>query len=677
MQGRLLFRKGNPMRPAKNRFPGWILVGALALSAPLLAVPPAPLSDSGLLGSAQDPRGNFIDGVEIVLVAGRAAVAPVAVVTSGLDGRFRVPSLAHGVYRVAAIKRGYSTFIGTVDTHASRWLDVVLHPAEAVDGSMAESEAWPLRLGRRPVFREVERREIVEAPISGGQGSGSFLPDAMSLEVDQSLAFASTSGGGRDDLPTLSGTETRLRLASALGPGGNVEVRGSRSRLGPPGNGQAPPGASSRSADQFDFVVGYDTGDDSRVQVEGFYDHRDLVWRGTAEGAESRELQSIWGSDVAWINPLENGDELKLSLNYRDNRFDTPHDLATSREIAPSQSRSLHRAATVGVDYRRKTQNHEWSIGFSARGYDNPAGYFDNLIDPALVATGERAGSYALALDTQDRWDIAGPLVLTYGLGYRHTESASRIGLLAPRFGGRLEWEPVKVGLTLAYHAVTESQAAPGGVQLFEPEHSIGYDIDAEIALGAKARLEISIEYAPVQMELSSSEDGAIRELADSYVSDGNVDVQSERVAWVHESDRSLTFLELQRGEAHGLLASYAPTRLYVRQLAFRELVFNRMRLGVRANRSGTLVHLDYDRVSERTAGPAGALGEQSDQQALRFALMQDLVILREMGSWRLLVGLGYHTFESDSSLETIGSDLVALRDGASGEVSAGLSVAF
>ena len=77
----------------------------------------ASIEAAPIAGTVKDSLGNLLSGVEVLFVALPApGFRPTAVARSGRDGRFKVTDLVPGPYRVAALKEGYRTFVGQVDT---------------------------------------------------------------------------------------------------------------------------------------------------------------------------------------------------------------------------------------------------------------------------------------------------------------------------------------------------------------------------------------------------------------------------------------------------------------------------------------------------------------------------------------------------------------------------------
>ena len=109
--------------------------------------------------------------------------------------------------------------------------------------------------------------------------------------------------------------------------------------------------------------------------------------------------------------------------------------------------------------------------------------------------------------------------------------------------------------------------------------------------------------------------------------------------------------------------------------LARRQLEFSSGRLGIRILPSGTDLQFEYRRILERPV--ADKLGlSATRQEALEVRLTQDLLRLRTMGDWRLLMALRLASVESGADGE-FGEDRLPYLDALGHGVSAGLSVTF
>jgi len=91
----------------------------------LIITSPVAASDTGAFsGSVTDVLGNIIEDVEVLAVTMSSGSAPAAAARSDRSGAFRFDHLAPGVYRIVALKRGYLTFVGSVNTQAQSWFEV-------------------------------------------------------------------------------------------------------------------------------------------------------------------------------------------------------------------------------------------------------------------------------------------------------------------------------------------------------------------------------------------------------------------------------------------------------------------------------------------------------------------------------------------------------------------------
>ncbi len=124
--------------------------------------PSVTAGEPGFSGAVKDAAGNLLEGVEILVIAPTTSsnpVHPVATVRSDAEGRFLIERLEAGAYQIAAVKRGYRTYIGQVNTRVDRWIQLVLYPQARLEQSglpTPEDDAWALRLPRRNILRETD-----------------------------------------------------------------------------------------------------------------------------------------------------------------------------------------------------------------------------------------------------------------------------------------------------------------------------------------------------------------------------------------------------------------------------------------------------------------------------------------------------------------------------------------
>ena len=130
---------------------------------------PARAGEPTLAGTVRDAVGGLLSGVEILFVRSNVdTFVPTAVVQSDKAGTFRVDQLAPGVYRYAALKQGYRTLVGQVDTMVEDSIHLVLRPAESVDDADRPKDAsWVLRLPRRGMLNDTEPLLVPETLALG------------------------------------------------------------------------------------------------------------------------------------------------------------------------------------------------------------------------------------------------------------------------------------------------------------------------------------------------------------------------------------------------------------------------------------------------------------------------------------------------------------------------------
>src|SRR5262245_37487080 len=110
----------------------------LCLSLLVCATSGAAVLDGVPLGGmVSDLGGAGLAGVVVVL-SPESAPAEVRTATTLEDGRYAFEPLQAGVYRLMAVKSGYTTAVSRIDTALSATLDFVLKPRAPRDPALAE-----------------------------------------------------------------------------------------------------------------------------------------------------------------------------------------------------------------------------------------------------------------------------------------------------------------------------------------------------------------------------------------------------------------------------------------------------------------------------------------------------------------------------------------------------------
>jgi len=688
-------------RRAARSTVGLVLVCAsLTLGGSALAAGLGPTLDFS--GQVRDTLGNVLDGVEVLILAPAPAVVPLAAVRSDVGGRFAIVGLGPGSYRVAALKGGYLTWIGGIDTRLQTWLDVVLRPASTLEDPdsrpLPRDASWALRVPRRIVWRESGARELFDttAPQPGQAASSGLLGDGLNVQVEQRVAVGAPSAGAVSAASELQGSETRLRMAGVLGERGTLRLDGRHESLGSSWSGSQRDGSAKRddSAVRVDFS--YDPAPDSQLAVRAFYNQRELEWNFAGQdGADALEQdRQSWGWASEWVQQLGATSSVSVNMQYED------HALVASRHGAPwnddpqlgrfdrgvGPNRLAQRAVAAGGSFQSlAADGHQLEIGFRASLLDTPLTttgvWFPTGADPALTDA-----RWSVRLNAQDTWRIAGPLAVTGGFGVRRAGTTGQTTVVVPRVGGSWTDGRVVARATLSYHVVTEwSELANRSVPTLapslraglpvadRPNDRVGYDVEVELPIGGGVRLRGGARYEPVQFEPTSADAEPLQLLgAPPYYSDGNARVGATRIALIHEREGTRVYLELEQGYAEGLVAAAVPELSF--QLLFPgALSYSEGRWGVYVIPSGTDVRLQYRRAVETLPGDV----ELTELRLLELSVMQDLLRLRSLGNWRFLmaVRLGGQTFDQEDDVRAA-QNLIAAESFSRG-VSAGLSVTF
>jgi len=650
----------------------------------LMLVPATPSSAASapavLGGTVRDSVGNLLEDVEVLLAGRKTVVKPVATVSSDANGRFAIRDLAPGSYRIAALKAGYLTYVGVVNTRLESWVDVILQPipdrAEAAGQPIPPHATWVLRLPERSVLREIKASP---APRKATPRPAKRRRDSLHLKVDQLFAVRTHFQGGAAAAPAAEGSETRLSVASQLGDRGNIQLQGRRESLDSSRRSGESGSTASQDAAALNMAFSYDPSLDTQLMVRAFYSERDLQWSGdlTDPTSAQRHGNRSWGYDVRWSKQIDDISRLAVSMNYRDNTAELSALAgATPWRTLDSSVSALERlnSRTMGGagSYERVAANrHRMEFAFRARLLEAP---LETWRSPTSIG----ARGFSVELDGQDTWRVSQGVSLVYGLGYRHALTSRDTSLIIPRAGAVWTDEKLVLRLLVSHHAVANWQRDALDPQLrpYRPAGGAGYEAQLELPLGHGLRIVASTSYSPILADFFGYDGGELRQdAAPIYLTDGNVEVSKQRLAVVHDGNRTRTYFELTLGDAQGTLAAVMPYDVSFQDLDQSQLDYANGRLGVRVVPSGTDILLEYRQVDESPAEATAATGSQ--QTTLELRLMQDLMRLRSLGYWRLLMAARMARIEVDEEAGRLPGGETMLLGALSHRLSAGVSVEF
>ena len=591
-------------------------------------------SASSLSGTARDPLGRALAGVEVLVLREIVGAPPVAVTHTGSDGRFVVADLPRSVYRIAAIKDGYGTFLGRVSTVFRSTVDLVLQPLPGED--LADGHEWILRAPGRSLLRETGAVAVLaeRAGRGGPTATASRVPAGLQGRVDHLVALGATLPGGgagqARSLSQLQGGETRMSVGSQIGQRGNLELRGRRDSMDGTyvDDGQSWTARQQASGVVLDFS--YDTSLDAQLDVRAFYDSRDgqLGGEATSLAGAARSMQRSWGYDASWSKQLDAASRLAVQMAYLDASLAAPW--AGADEVGPPwSSRAL---GAHGTYEARLGSDHQVRVGMSARSSD---------LSLPFVMTGDEAVvlgvaglpdvGWGLRLDAQDAWSLSGPLTLVYGLGIEHDVAGRQPGLVVGRAGGSWSGHDLRVDLAMTYHE--EIGAAWGRRPL--PGGGVGWEgsFEAPLPLGLTVTGEV--------LSTPSHDEGAVATTFDGrsdrplFLSDGNAALEQRRLRLQRQQGKATTFVQVAQGRVVGVLTPLLPLDLLVQVLDDRRLDFLAATIGLRVAPWGTDVVAEYRRIEDMPA-LGGPLSEGSHEY-VELRLAQDLLRIRG-SSWRLLL---------------------------------------
>jgi len=629
---------------------------------------------SPLAGLVRDALGNAVADAEVLLSDGQRA-APFAVLRSDVLGRIFLAELPAGPYRIAAVKEGYLTLVHRRDGGASDWVELVLQPAVRLDPQEIPDDAWVLRLPRTYLLRDVEDEPLEAGTRVRSPERTAALADPLRLQVDHLVAVHPGFHSGAGD-SEVAGSETTVRVASAVGARGGIEVEGYRHAIETTGGDGFDFRTSDRDAAGLRVGLSLATEPDSDLAMTAFWGRSELGYVRMDESvpmapSEIAQAQRSWGYGATWSKPLDADSRLDLAMDFHDTSVSSPAS-GGPRPVTAGDDRLTSRAVgAAGTFASTPSSAHEVQVEFGARLLD--------AADAFRVAPGARAGEVqglpglSVGIEAQDRWSVGGPATVIYGLGYRHTVQPLDVAVIVPRVGGAMRFDRAELTASLSYHGLAGTDAGPAtdGRREFRGSGDVGYEIVADVPLTPTLRLAGSASYAPSQLGIETYRARSEALGAAMFVSDGDVAVREQRLALCRSNGPIRGRLDVIAGSASGFLDAAVPVDGRVYRLAEREARYVGGLVGLHAVPTRTRITVAY-RVVEQSA-PGGL--DSDEMQRLRiveFEVAQDLFRQRSLGTWRALAGLRAAAVEAgtdeddDEVLSTIGRQL-----------SAGVSVVF
>lgn len=627
------------VREARKPFLAAGLLFAFLLSVPAVLAVPRP----ALTGTVRTALGTVLDDVEVLVLRERGP-EPVAVVRTDGGGQFLVADLPIGIYRVVAVKDGYTTWLGRVSIALRTTLDLVLQPV-VVDPTVDPD--WVLRVPDRSLLRETGAVAVLDLhdgdDVSGKGGQTVALMESNRVvqgEVDHLFAFGADAVQG--PRTHTEGGETRLRLTSHPGERARVRFEGRREELD---------AASRRQASDLQLDASYDTSLEGRLLLKAFYATRQTVL--VAAPPTSR----TWGYEAAWSRQIDPSSRLAFEIAY----LDAGATAAGAGVDVPFASRAL--GASTRFE-RRFADRHQVRLGLRTRSADLSALRLVSADAPggpegvSLLGGVPDPLGWGVRLDADDAVSLSTPLTLVYGLGYEADVAGARPALFVQRAGVVWSAADLRVDLRVSHHALGN-----------ELEDTLGWEASIEVPLVAGLRLEGRAAAAPVQEDdFDGPQGGRLFERA-AYLTDGLASTREERLTLQHQARHTRAFVEMARGTVDGRLAAVRPADLSVGALDDRHLDFVAGRLGVRVVPTGTELAAEYRKVLVET--PGGMLaGSPAEGQYVEVRIAQDLVRLASRGAaWRLLLAARASQDGTD--------DVEGPGDGTQHWMGAGISLAF
>ena len=644
---------------------------------------------AAISGQVRDALGNVLADVEVLIVAPGRAIDPVAVVRSDSAGKFSISGLAPGFYRVAALKAGHRTFIGEVDTHLQSWVDVVLSPRpdEGKDDEplVPRSSAWSLRLPRRSVLRETEASPAgrTEPPAKPDTVASSGAGAPLQLQVRQSYAVRQSLQGDEGYRPEGQGRETDLQVSSMVGERAYVQLRGRQESFDTARASLGLSEAASQDAASLSLGLLYDATADSQIDVTAYYDARGLTLSSVADpvaGPDLHRQRRSWGYDAAWTTQLDSASRLAVRLDYRDNMLEVPELLGSRGLDASSAGETSVSHRTVGAVGSYETlpaNDHQVKVDLRARMVQTPMPLLRTGLGSMPGSAYDAMPGLSLGLDARDTWRVSRPFALVYGLGYKQGLSARGGALVVPRFGGTLNVEEGVLSFSVSYHhlAGSNEHADPLLGPVYRPARQLGYEASLELPITPGLRAIGAVRSNPIQLDpVGYASGGAVPDRLPVYLTDGNAAVDESRFGLIREGATVRAWVELTRGRVEGTLASVLPFAQPYQFLSEGEMTYATSRFGIRVASTGTDVVLDYRTIDEWGDGAELAAVARTSMGLL---VTQDLMRLRSLGSWKLLVAVRTGSTGGQNASDPAADGWTSLLEATNREASAGLAVLF
>lgn len=609
-----------------------LAVGFAMLLAPLLLSGAAPVAafplvnnDADLQGIARDAVGRVLSGVEILVLAdGRSG----AIVTSAVTddrGRFRIPSIPPGLYRVAAIKQGYLAQVTRVNTYLRTSFDLVLRPVprpgEPGGELVTPSSSWMLRLPPRSVLRETDPSDLLAStvpsrlPVAPAPAFDASAPTASAVpdvrgQVQHLVALGRESGGGSASSSGVVGGETSIRLTGAIGQRGSVSFSGRRDSIESSDRPLESPGRRRETGLAFD--LSYDTGNDGSIDVTAFYAQGDVRYSAPVEIVDPvGEGHRSWGYDATYRRQLDAVTRVAVQFGYADASLRLPEPFLDPA-IGPGHANVTNRS--VGAEGTYETvagDRHQIRVGMRARRLDLAVPWVRSAAGTTFLGVPGAAG-LSVRVDAEDQWAVTGPITVAYGFSLVQALEGREASLVVPRAGIAWNGARTAVRLSASHYTLMTWQTGAGGeslevvepVDALHPERPWGYEAEVEVPLPATLRVRGRVEYTPVQDATALSGDALLDARPPMFVSGARAADRRTSVTLTRPSRRSDVFLEVVEGEVRGLLAPSAALDLPVQILDEREIDYRSARAGVRAAASGTDVSVEYRSSSELPRAP-------------------------------------------------------------------------
>src|SRR5579884_861760 len=168
------------MGKTKSKLTVWLLCTVIALTGSLLRA--QAVANASVTGEVTDPTGGAIAGATITMTETERGVSHTA--TSGSDGRYVVPNLPVGPYKLEASAPGFKNYVQTgivLQVGESPVINISLSVGSVSESVEVTAGAALVQPEQTQVSQVINEKDIVELPLNGRQATQLVLLSGASV----------------------------------------------------------------------------------------------------------------------------------------------------------------------------------------------------------------------------------------------------------------------------------------------------------------------------------------------------------------------------------------------------------------------------------------------------------------------------------------------------------------